>query len=213
MPISLQDMFGSVPSLYIVVATLMVVSMENKWYYFLLLPLAFCWMRLYRLHRPFNIYTSQQKQMYWETIVLVVVLFTMLFSVGSDPDSKQTFQVVLRSILLVIMTFLSFVVCFSSPLRSVYMRLWGFLLVFFLFIFSLTFIIHDEPMLRKGLYVASVCIMSFFLFYYWRSLTLHLRQDNQRLQKQRKKREQQAVMAFDIRQLPTKDGLRSRRIA
>jgi len=213
MPIYLQDFFSSVPSLYILVAALMVVSMENKWHYFLLVPLAFCAMALYRLQRPLNIYTTQQTKTYREDIILTVVLATMLISVGLDPDIEQTFQIVVRSILLVLMAFLSFVVCFSSPLKSVYMRLWGFLLVFFLFIFSLTFIIHDEPVLRKGLYVASVCIMSFFLFYYWRSLTIHLRQDNQRLQKQRKKREQKAVMAFDIRQLPTKDGFRSRRTA
>lgn len=201
MPIYLQDLSINVSFFFVLIASLMVVSMPNKWYYFLLVPLVFCLWGVFRLHGY-----SQTTKMYMEDIILTVVFLTMLVSAGLHADTDNRFQVILRGLVLVLMAFLSFLICFSSSMKSVYMRLLGFLFVFCLFIFCLTFIINDEPVLRKGLYWASIGIMLFFMFYYWMSMTVHLRQE-------KRKPQQKAITAWQFRQLPTKDGLRSRYIA
>ena len=204
----LQDISIHVPFFFVLIACLMIISMPNKWHYLLLVPLGFCLLGVYRLYRPFNGYYNQTSKMYIEDIVLTVVLATMVVSAGLNANTKDMFQVILRGIVIVLMAFLAFLICFSSPIRSVYMRLLGFLFVFVMFIFSLTFIINDEPALRKGLYWTGVAIMCFFIFYYWMSVTIHFRQ-KPRQKKQQQKHFQQDF-GFKIRQLPRNDGARSR---
>lgn len=213
MPIYLQDISRHVPFFFVLIASLMIVSMPKKWHYLLFVPLVFCFLGVYRLYRPFNIYYSQNAKMYTEDLVLTVVLATMLISAGLHSDIENMFQIIARGIVIVLMAFLAFLICFSSPIRSVYMRLVGFLFVFCLFIFCLTFIIQDEPVLRKGLYWASIGVMVFFMFYYWRSMTVNLRQDKRKQQQRRKQLQQKPATAWQFHQLPTKDGLRSRFIA
>lgn len=195
MPIYLQDISRHVPLFFVLIASLMIVSMPNKWHYLLFVPLGFCLLGTYRLYQPFR---SQTSKMYIEDIVLTIVLATMLISVSINSDTKDMLSVVLRGISITLMAFLSFVICFSSPIRSVYMRLLGFLFVFLLFIFCFTFIINDEPALRKGLYWASVGMICFFIFYYWKSITIHFRQTTQ----QQMRKQVQQVSAFSFRQLP-----------
>lgn len=196
MPIYLQDLSRHVPFFFVLIVSLMIISMPNKWHYLLFLPIGFCLLGIYRLYRPFY---SQTSKMYIEDIVLTVLLATMLISVGLNSEAKEMLQIILRGIIITLMAFLSFLICFSSPIRSVYMRLMGFLFVFLLFIFCLTFIINDEPALRNGLYWASVGIISFFIFYYWRSITIHFRQ-----KQQRRKQLQQPKLptAWQFHQLP-----------
>ena len=197
MPIYLQDLSRHVPFFFVLIVSLMIISMPNKWHYLLFLPIGFCLLGIYRLYMPFY---SQTSKMYIEDIVLTVLLATMLISVGLNSEAKEMLQVIVRGIVITLMAFLSFLICFSSPIRSVYMRLIGFLFVFLLFIFCLTFIINDEPALRNGLYWASVGIIWFFIFYYWRSITIHFRQKQQ----QRRKQLQQPKLptAWQFRQLP-----------
>ena len=147
MPIYLQDLSRHVPFFFLLIVSLMIISMPNKWHYLLFLPIGFCLFGIYRLYRPFY---SQISKMYIEDIVLTVLLATMLISVGLNSEAKEMLQIILRGIIITLMAFLSFLICFSSPIRGVYMRLMGFLFVFLLFIFCLTFIINDEPALRNG---------------------------------------------------------------
>ena len=191
MPIYLQDISIHIPLFFVLIASLMVLSMEKKWHYLLLVPLGLCLVGVWRLYQPF----SQTASMYTKDLILTIVFATMFISVGLSPNSNNMYQVVMRGVIIVLMAFLSFLICFSSPIKNVYMRLLGFLFVFFLFIFCLTFIINDEKVLQKGLYVASVGIMSFFIFYYWRSMTVFLQQDKQQQQRRRKQRQQIPVMA------------------
>ena len=213
MPIYLQDLPVHVPTFFVLIASLMVLSMPNKWHYFLLVPLGFCLWGAYNLYRPFNIYYSQPTKTHMEDLVLTVVMIIMLISAGIHADIHTQFQVVIRGIVIMLMAFLAFLICFSSSLQSIYMRLLGFLFVFCLFIFCLTFIINDEPVLRKGLYWSSIGAMIFFMFYYWRGMTVSLRQEKRKPQQRRKKLAQKQVSVWQFRQLPTKDGDRRRLIA
>jgi hypothetical protein len=205
MPIYLQDISAHVPLFFVLIASLMVLSMPNKWHYLLLVPLGLCLWGVYMLSRPFNIYYSQTTKTYIKDLILTVVMIVMLVSAAIHADTHNQFQASIRSVVMILMAFLSFLICFSSPIQNVYMRILGFLFVFCLFIFSMTFIINDDPVLRKGLYWCGITIMLFFMFYYWKSLMMSSWQ-------QKKKRKQPAT-AWQFRQLPKNDGVRSRLIA
>jgi hypothetical protein len=170
----------------------MVVSMNNKWHYFLLLPLGISMIGVMRLYQPSH-YFDEKTNMRTRDLILTIVLAVVFISVGLDPYSEKTYQVVLRELVVVMIGILSFLICFSSQIRNVYIRILGVMFVSFLFIFSLTFIINDEPKLRKGLYIASIGLMTFFMLYYIGSMSRSAFQQ---------KRIQKPATAFEIRQLP-----------
>jgi len=196
--ISLQDISIHVPLVSLLISFLIIFSMENKWHWFLLVPLALCFIGIYLLYNP-NTYMRQTniflKEVVVKDIILSICFFTLCISIILDTDTKKYYQTFLRGTAIVLMSILAFFICFSSVVKNVYFEMLAVLLVVCSFILSFVWISMDEEGLRRGLYIASVCLFLFFLMYYISSATI-LQKKKQDLQ------DEFPVMAFDLKQLP-----------
>lgn len=196
--IALQDISIHVPLISVLIAFLIVLSMENKWHLFLLVPLVVCIFGLYLLYNP-TIYMRQTdmflKEIVVKDIILSICFFTICISLILDSDNKKHYQTFLRGTAIMSMSILAFFICFSSIIKNVYFEMLAVLLVVSSFILSFVWVSMDEEGLRKGIYIASVCLFFFFLIYYISSASI-LQKKKQNLQ------DEFPVMAFDLKQLP-----------
>lgn len=166
MQLYLQDITSKIPLLTLLVVVFFILSMENKMYWLLLVPLLFCLVGIFL--------SQQQLQTYRNMIITIVLLLCILIlglSLFLDPRVEKTEQVVLRGLSIFFMLFVAILVVVSSFQRNLYMEMLNMMLVLLSFILFLIWVsIQNEQLRTTGGIILTIFFM-FFLFQYMKSLS------------------------------------------
>lgn len=157
--IYLQDITSKIPLLSLIIVFFFIFSMENKTYWFLLLPLGLCLIGIY--------FTQQQLWMYQNLIINMILLLNVMIlglSLFLDPDVETTSQVVLRGISIFLMSFVAVMIVLSSSTKNIYIEIFSILLIVISFICSFLWISINNQQLRSTFSLLITIIFEFLFF-------------------------------------------------
>lgn len=185
--IYLQDITSKIPLLSLIIVFFFIFSMENKTYWFLLLPLGLCLIGIY--------FTQQQLWMYQNLIINMILLLNVMIlglSLFLDPDVETTSQVVLRGISIFLMSFVAVMIVLSSSTKNIYIEIFSILLIVISFICSFLWISINNQQLRSTFSLLITIIFVFFILQYMKNISI---------QKKRNSKKQQQVFSFGNMQI------------
>lgn len=193
--IYLQDIINKVPILSLIIVVLFVVSMENKKHWFLLLPLGLCLVGIYFAQRS----KLETRRIFILDMILTLIIIILVVSLFLDPQVETTYQVIVRGIAIVLMSFVAVLVVMSSFTRNLYLQISSVMIIVCLFILSLLWVAIENQKLRS-IFSTIITIMFFlFLLQYIASISITSRpKSNQQVIKQslQRKNKQKQVFSF-----------------
>lgn len=169
MPVYLEDLANSVPLSSVLAAVFMIISMRDKWHWFLLLPASLCVVGVFLLYNP-ALYMPrvdyQRKQTLVKGIIIILTTLIVMLSVLLEPETTTKTQLILRGIALLIVSLLPIYTCFSSAGTSTYTKLLVMMVSVFSMILATMYIVSSSNNVRTAIYTSFTGITTIFLVYY-----------------------------------------------